>query len=201
MIGIHQMSTRIASRLAKRSLMRLPAFGLLPRSPILKLIRKTHGCAPSCVLLGLVLTASVLAQSVNVGMTHHTWGLEDGLPDRVIQTIAQTPDGYLWLGTPHGLVRFDGFKFIPFGTEIAPSLHEFGVSCILVAKDGSLWIGSVGGGVTHLNSHFGTHFGTEQGLQALTVRTLYQSGDGTLWAGTDRGLYRLAGADSVSSRS
>jgi ligand-binding sensor domain-containing protein/signal transduction histidine kinase len=162
-------------------------------------------CAPNCnrrvfagVLLCIVFTAaSIAAQSINVGMTQHSWGVEDGLPDRVIQAIAQTPNGYLWLGTPHGLVRFDGLKFVNFGTEMAPTLHEFGVSCILVAKDGTLWIGSVGGGVTHLGSHSAIHFGIDQGLKALTTRTLYQSGDGTIWAGTDSGLYRLV-KDSFS---
>jgi ligand-binding sensor domain-containing protein len=145
------------------------------------------------LVLGLVFAASSAAQSVNVGMTHHTWGLEDGLPDRVIQAIAQTPDGYLWLGTPHGLLRFDGFKFIPFGNETSPALREFGVSCILTAKDGTLWLGSVGGGVTHLNSHLTTNFGVNEGLRALTARALFQSGDGIVWAGTDRGLYKFIG--------
>jgi len=126
-------------------------------------------------------------------MTHHTWGLEDGLPDRVIHAIAQTPDGYLWLATPHGLVRFDGFKFVTFGTDKEPAIHEFGVSCILVAKDGTLWVGSVGGGLTHMAAGSTVHFGTEQGLAALTLRALYQSSDGTIWAGTDTGLFMLVG--------
>ncbi|HKO20747.1 MAG TPA: two-component regulator propeller domain-containing protein [Acidobacteriaceae bacterium] len=133
----------------------------------------------------------VVAKPTNLGMTHHTWGLEDGLPDRVIQAIAQTPDGYLWLGTPHGLVRFDGFKFVNFGSKVAPSLNEFGVSCLLVGTDGTLWIGSVGGGVTHLSSHSAAHFGIGLGLEALTTRALYQSTGGTIWAGTDSGLYKL----------
>jgi ligand-binding sensor domain-containing protein/signal transduction histidine kinase len=143
------------------------------------------------LLLGFMARTFVSAQSMNLGMTHHTWGLEDGLPDRVIQAIAQTPDGYLWLGTPHGLVRFDGFKFVNFATVVAPTLQEFGVSTILVAKDSTLWIGSVGGGVTHLSPHFATHFGANQGLTALTIRALYQSDEGTIWAGTDSGLYRV----------
>lgn len=144
------------------------------------------------LFLALGVTRFVAAQSMSLGLTHHTWGLEDGLPDRVIQAIAQTPDGYLWLGTPHGLVRFDGFKFVNVDAGTAPILHEFGVSCILVDKDGSLWIGSVGGGVTHLHPHFAAHFGTDQGLTALTTRALFQTPDGMIWAGTDSGLYKLA---------
>lgn len=193
MTRICRVKTLSASRLAKRYLLvsrfeesLLALILLLP-----KLVRYNHCFVLACLLLGFVTTPSVAARSVNVGMTRHTWGLEDGLPDRVIQAIAQTPDGYLWLGTPHGLVRFDGFKFVTFGTETAPTLTEFGVSCILVAKDGTLWIGSVGGGVTHIDTHRTTHFGTRNGLEALTIRTLYQSEDGTVWVGTDSGLYKL----------
>lgn len=155
-----------------------------------------------CALLALFLSAaSTFAQSINVGITPHSWGIEDGLSDRVIQAMAQTPDGYLWLGTPYGLVRFDGYKFVTIANKIAPTIHEFGISCILVAKDGSLWIGSVGGGVTHLDAHAGkaAHYGVQQGLTALTVRALYQSKDGTIWAGTDKGLYLLHGKRFVTA--
>jgi len=125
------------------------------------------------------------------GMTHRRWGIEDGLPDQTVLAVAQSSDGYLWLGTPHGLFRFDGFKFVNAAANVAPTLEEFGVYCILAARDGSLWTGSAGGGVTHLRSGAAEHFGAEHGLRSLSVRTLYQTPDGVVWAGTDRGLYRF----------
>src|SRR5450756_88050 len=138
-----------ASRLTKDFAMALLAFECFMRPRARNSVLGLRRCLATTFLLSLVVFAkSAIAQSVNVGMRYHTWGLEDGLPDRVIQAIAQTPDGYLWLGTPHGLVRFDGFKFVPFGNETAPTLREFGISCILATKDGTLWIGSVGGGVS-----------------------------------------------------
>jgi ligand-binding sensor domain-containing protein/signal transduction histidine kinase len=191
-----QIVAFVARTPPKRPPMTLLSAGLYPSLPARQCNSSTRRSIKA-YLLNFVFTSAAIAQSVNVGMTHHTWGLEDGLPDLVIQAIAQTPDGYLWLGTPHGLVRFDGFKFVPFANDTAPALREFGVSCILAAKDGTLWIGSVGGGVTHLDSHLdshrATHVGTDQGFQALTTRALYQSDDGTIWAGTDRGLYKLVG--------
>jgi signal transduction histidine kinase len=187
-IGIYRVDMIIASRFSKGASWSVGSF---PELRVCRLIRNTRRRVFAHFLLGFIFTATVAAQSINVGMTHHTWGMEDGLPDQVIQAIAQTSDGYLWLGTPHGLVRFDGYKFITYGAEVAPTLHEFGVSCILVAKDGTLWVGSVGGGVTHLNSHSAAHIGADQQFEALTTRALYQSVDGTIWAGTDRGLYRL----------
>jgi ligand-binding sensor domain-containing protein/signal transduction histidine kinase len=125
------------------------------------------------------------------GMTLRTWGIEDGLPNHEIRIVAQTPDGYLWLGTQHGLLRFDGFRFYDVGEKIIPELHEFGVASLLVGRDGSLWIASVGKGVIHLAGESVTRYGTESGLRALSIRTIAETVDGLIWAGTDRGLYLL----------
>lgn len=159
----------------------------------LHLLRFAYHHVLTYLFLGLLSTLPSGGQSMNLGITHHVWGMEDGLPDQVILAVAQTPDGYLWLGTPHGLVRFDGFKFTTIEAHNAPTLQEFGVSCILVDRDGSLWVGSVGGGVTHLKTQSDSHFGADEGLQSLSARALYQTPDGVVWAGTDGGLYQLVG--------
>jgi ligand-binding sensor domain-containing protein len=84
---------------------------------------------------------------------------------------------------PRTALSVHGFKFVTFGTDREPAINEFGVSSILVAKDGTLWVGSVGGGLTHMAAGSMVHFGIEQGLAALTLRALYQSSDSTIWAG------------------
>lgn len=144
-----------------------------------------------CLLFCFLNPVTAVGIESGIGLTHHLWNIEDGLPDQMVFAVAQTPDGYLWLGTPHGLIRFDGFKFANVMPSTAPELEEFGVFCMLVAHDGTLWAGSVGGGVTHLSGGTAVHYGEAQGLHALSVRVLFQSADGTIWAGTDRGLYRL----------
>jgi signal transduction histidine kinase/ligand-binding sensor domain-containing protein len=148
-----------------------------------------------CGLLLMICVSQAFATSVPgmEGLTHRRWSIGDGLPEQTILAVAQTPDGYLWLGTSHGLLRFDGFKFVNVSSGLAPMLDEFGVYCILVARDGTLWTGSVGGGVTHLSGGTATSYGAQQGFRALSVRALYQGADGVIWAGTDRGLYRLQG--------
>ena len=90
-------------------------------------------------------------------------------------------------------MRFDGFQFTNVAVGGAPMLEEFGALCLLVACDGTVWTGSVGGGVTHLSGSTTKHYGLEQGFRALSIRTLFQSFNGVIWAGTDRGLYRLSG--------
>ena len=72
---------------------------------------------------------------------HTAWRTLDGVVE-VRNTIAQTTDGYLWLGTQNGLLRFDGVKFVPYDSAGLPG---HGYNYLLGARDGSLWIGTPNG--------------------------------------------------------
>src|SRR3954466_691249 len=56
--------------------------------------------------------------------SHRIWRVQDGLPQGQIQVISQTPDGYLWVGTPSGLVRFDGARFFVFDRTNTPAFRD-----------------------------------------------------------------------------
>ena len=149
----------------------------------------------ACVIAaGLLLGAAgcVLAQSGAVaGYTHHVWQSSDGLPEQTVQAFAQTPDGYLWIGTTGGLVRFDGLHFVVFDRQNTPALHENSVFCLMVSRDGALWIGTEGGGLTrYVHGEFRS-WTSRDGLSNDFVRTLAQDAEGDIWAGTDNGLLRL----------
>lgn len=75
-----------------------------------------------------------------------TWSVRDGLPSRVITSIAQTPDGFIWLGTAAGLIRFDGVSFDTYNTQNTPSLTNNNITALTVARDGTLWVGMDWGG-------------------------------------------------------
>ena len=77
------------------------------------------------------------------------WRIQDGLPEDTVQAIQQSQDGYLWIGTTGGLVRFDGSHFHLYDHASTPALADNSVFCILGARDGSLWIGTEGGGLVH----------------------------------------------------
>jgi signal transduction histidine kinase/ligand-binding sensor domain-containing protein len=74
------------------------------------------------------------------------WDTERGLPHSTVTSIAQTPDGYLWVGTLHGgLARFDGARFVTFHPGNTPAFESIEVQRLLVDVTGKLWIGMVGG--------------------------------------------------------
>lgn len=134
----------------------------------------------------------LLADSL-AGYTRHVWQAPDGLPEQTVQAFAQTGDGYLWIGTTGGLLRFDGAHFTLFDRQNTPALHENNIFCLMVARDGALWIGSEGGGLArYLHGQFRS-WTTREGLSNDFVRAMAQDAAGTIWAGTDNGLLRLNG--------
>ncbi|MBI3651904.1 MAG: PAS domain S-box protein [Acidobacteria bacterium] len=109
--------------------------------------------------------------------------LDDGLPMNSVLSVAQTADGYLWLGTEEGLVRYDGKRFTIFNKSNTPELVEHFIQALLVSRDGSLWIGTMNGLLNYQAGHF-KRYGQEAGLSNALVSTLYEDRDGGLWVGS-----------------
>lgn len=106
---------------------------------------------------------------------------------RTVYAILQTRDGYLWLGTSGGLLRFDGFGFVIFEPANTPAFTSAEVRALLETADGSLWIGVYGGGVVRLRDGSFENFGQEQGLPSQLARALAPAEDGGVWVGTQGG--------------
>jgi signal transduction histidine kinase/ligand-binding sensor domain-containing protein len=115
--------------------------------------------------------------------THTAWTDSPGLKGRV-NSIAQTSDGYLWLGTDFGLVRFDGVRFVPSGPGVGPPLPSTNISSLLAAHDGSLWVGTLNG---LLRWHQGKLTRYPE-LAGKPVFSLLEDHEGTVWAGGSAGL-------------
>ncbi len=123
---------------------------------------------------------------------HDTWYAKDGLPQNSVHAIEQTRNGYLWFGTEEGLTRFDGVAFTVFDRSNTPAIRSNYTPCVIEGRDGSLWFGTLGGGLVRLKDAKFTRYGTEEGLTSNMVRSLYEAPDGTLWIGTvGGGLNRL----------
>lgn len=93
------------------------------------------------------------------------WTADEGLPDSSVTAIAQTPDGYLWVGTYNGLVRFDGVRFVTFDPANTPALAHARVRKLSVDGQGTLWINTFDGSMTSLRQGtFAREWTKEDGL-------------------------------------
>src|SRR6266498_3126016 len=86
--------------------------------------------------------------------SHEVWLTENGLPQNTVHSIAQTRDGYIWIGTEEGLARFDGVRFIVFDKQNTPQLKSNYIRALLADRQGALWIGTAEGLVCMLNGKF-----------------------------------------------
>src|SRR5688572_22902291 len=118
-------------------------------------------------------------------LVHTTWTAKDGAPADVID-VGQTADGYLWLGTRSGLVRFDGVRFVPFAPQGGDTIPAGGVRRLLGARDGSLWVVWLSGVVSHVRDGRVRTYGPPDGLSV--VLQIAESSTGMLVAGMQKGL-------------
>jgi diguanylate cyclase (GGDEF)-like protein len=123
------------------------------------------------------------------------WDVDDGLPQSSVNALAQTPDGYLWVGTYDGLARFDGFRFEVFRPSGWPGLGSGAIRALYVDGAGKLWIGTGGGGLS-VREATGV-IRAIPGTAGWLVRAIVGGGGsdvdaGELWVGTSgHGLRRL----------
>ena len=106
-------------------------------------------CTPASILraglgLGLLLSQPSAASALNPKTlisqySANRWGTSDGLPQTSVFAVAQTADGYIWLATEEGLVRFDGVRFTVFDTTNS-ALTDNSIVALLAGRDGALWI-------------------------------------------------------------
>jgi signal transduction histidine kinase/ligand-binding sensor domain-containing protein len=142
----------------------------------------------ACILLVSSSCAFALNPSLDVSQYAHTaWQVREGFTQGYIRSIAQTPDGYIWLGTGFGLFRFDGVRADhwqpPLNGEQLPS--DF-VVCLYVARDGTLWIGTRKGLASWRDGKLTRY----PDLAGLIIGAILEDRNGLVWVG---------GAHSVAS--
>src|SRR6267378_4913941 len=134
--------------------------------------------------LGIVLAccpcASALDPSLDVSQYAHTaWKVRDGFAKGAIFSIAQTTDGYLWLGTEFGLFRFDGVRAVPWQPPSGEQLPNNFISHLLVSRDGALWIGTQRGLARWKDGMFTKY----PEFAGLSVSALVENHEGIVWIG------------------
>ncbi|MBV9612368.1 MAG: hypothetical protein JO091_07840, partial [Acidobacteriaceae bacterium] len=147
-------------------------------------------------LLFALLTAQVsrarIAMDPTKAITQYTdtsWTTNTGLPQNSITAIAQTNDGYIWLGTEEGLVRFDGVRFTAFDKQNTPGLLSNEIQVLLVDKENNLWVGTSAGLARFRDGQLLSYY-----ANTGSTLSLCEDGHGVLWIGTDgaglKSLYR-----------
>lgn len=117
--------------------------------------------------------------------------MENGLPQNTVQALVQTRQGFVWLGTEVGLVRFDGNAFAVFDRNSTPALPGNDVRCLLETRDGALWIGT-SEGLARWKDGSVTAFTTKNGLPGNSIRALSPQ-DGYVLVTTENGEVSVNG--------
>ncbi|MFD2256762.1 two-component regulator propeller domain-containing protein [Luteolibacter algae] len=121
-----------------------------------------------------------------IDMLFRNWTTRDGLPNNRVRSVIQSHDGFIWLATDAGAVRFNGANFKLYGLReglLAPIALT-----LLETEDQSIWVGTLGGGITVLkNGRIERTFTTSDGLPSNWISDLTTDSSGNLIAWTRNG--------------
>ncbi|HEY0779675.1 MAG TPA: two-component regulator propeller domain-containing protein [Gemmatirosa sp.] len=124
---------------------------------------------------------------------HEAWTVRDGLPVNGLTAVLQGRDGYLWLTTWDGLVRFDGARFVVFNAGNSGALPSSRLVQAVELPDGSLFLRTAQNHVVRWHAGAFTYYDVRRGLPDAGTHALYRDPAGRLWAATDSGVRRLDG--------
>jgi ligand-binding sensor domain-containing protein len=150
--------------------------------------------AGALVLLALFANGPAFALDPDRTLTqyvHRIWQNQIGLPQATISAIWQSPDGYLWLGTQSGVVRFDGIRFTSLESVYPSAPADIWVRQMVEDAKHTLWIGTNDSGLIHLANDKVQSYSAKNGLPSDNIQCLASSRDGDMWACTADGLVRV----------
>jgi ligand-binding sensor domain-containing protein len=146
-------------------------------------------------LLLLTGPAFALDPAMRISQYAHTaWHMQDGVFGGAPHAISQTADGYIWIGTDAGLVRFDGVRFTPWDPPPDKRSAISAVFSLLGGRDGTLWIGSAAGLAALKNDHL-IDFSNARGR----INSILEDHAGTVWVARSRAPDRDGGICQVLS--
>lgn len=144
----------------------------------------------------LVLFASSPLRALDTSRPLNTftlshWNSGSGLAHNMVIAIAQSPDGYLWLGSFEGLSRFNGSEFVVFDDRTLPLAEANGIRALTVDSAGRLWVSSARSGLLAFDAQGWQHFGSAEGQPFEQLIGVETSSDGWLWLiGEENGIAR-----------
>ncbi len=131
--------------------------------------------------------ASNGVQRAGAPYTIDVWQTDDGLPQNSVISMIQTRDGYLWLGTLNGLVRFDGIRFTVFDENNTPGLNSSRIVHLFEDSQNGLWIGTEAAGLALAREGQVTHLEIGQGSRGGRLVSACEDAAGAVWLYTADG--------------
>ncbi len=144
----------------------------------------------------LVLAAMSLAFGLDPSRTltqyaHRVWQAQQGLPQGTLYSILQTHDGYIWLGSQTGLIRFDGVRFETLENIRRSAPANVWIRSALEDSNHALWLATAEAGIYRMDRDSLVHYSKAEGLPADNVTCLAAAKNGDIWACTDAGAVRI----------
>jgi len=149
-------------------------------------------------LLGVLLTTPAI---VRAQYQIESWTTDNGLPQNTVSSIVQTPDGYLWLATLDGLVRYDGVKFTVFNKNNSKGILSNRFTQLLTDVRGDLWVGTEESGITRYTGSAFQTFNPGDTANSQAIRSLSLNEAGEVVAGTTNGFVSWNGASFTAVQS
>ncbi|MCE5251328.1 histidine kinase [bacterium] len=152
----------------------------------------------------ILLAPSLLHASGEYAMFEHIT-VEDGLSQSMVTSIIQDRKGFMWFGTMDGLNKYDGYTFTIFrhDKDNPRSLSNNFILWLYEDRSGIIWIGTYGGGLNRYDPSTEMFYqcavcpGDSSGIEILNAMPIFQDSDGTIWAGTDKGLIQCNGSGEI----
>jgi signal transduction histidine kinase/ligand-binding sensor domain-containing protein len=143
-------------------------------------VSETSGRAMVVLAIACCPCAFGLNPSLQINQyAHKAWTIREGFFKSKVLSVAQTPDGYLWIGTDFGVVRFDGVRVVEWQPSAGEHLPSNFIRCLVAGRDGTLWI-ATNRGLASWKAGRLTHY---PGLAGRNIHSLYEDREGTIWAG------------------
>jgi signal transduction histidine kinase/ligand-binding sensor domain-containing protein/DNA-binding response OmpR family regulator len=147
------------------------------------------------ILVGLALTARAFGLDASRTVNqygHESWTSQRGLPGEAVYEVLQTPDGYLWLRTSGGLVRFDGVRFARIDPNVDKAPFDESVRAICLSDEGDMLVRGTSKTLVYKNGSFHV-FLNPLPLPDGSTRRVFESKQHEVWVGADDFIYRLKG--------
>jgi signal transduction histidine kinase/ligand-binding sensor domain-containing protein len=167
---------------------------MAPISAVTHMTSRANRVPCVCFMLLCCIPLHGLDRDRKLDQLYHTaWTFKDGAPSDV-HALAQTTDGYLWLGSASGLFRFDGIQFQRYQPLGGQNFRQQSVYSLFATPDGGLWVGYWNGGVSFIKGGEVVNYGEHEGLPSRAVLSFAVDSRGTVWiAAGSEGVARLEG--------